>query len=163
MWKKKDKHSLKTFPGWGLKLFCCTAPGLGLWCLCCWAGGSKIQRRGWAPAEIQPRHQQVEHLPPARTFTLPELQPIPVDFPLVFWENSSDFLSARAPEGNEGVARRVRSHQNPLLYLSCQHKVGILPWKFSCPGMGTASAGIQEPTEGRKGHSLHTWFISFLK
>lgn len=111
--------------------------------------------------------QQAEHLPPVTTFTLTELplssttlhwisQSFSLVLSLVEQETSSDFLSPREAEGNERSGQKGQRAPQPsfcIWAITPSTKHGILPWNFSCPGMGTASAGIPRPTAERKGGS----------
>lgn len=144
-----------------------------------WSGGCAHSAHGqWdagskgspcVPAEVKSRHPTGWTSPSSHHFhphwASSQFHHIPLDFPellfslvlsLVEQETSCDFLSPREAEGNERSGQKGQRAPQPsfcIWAITPSTKHGILPWNFSCPGMGTASAGIPRPTAERKGGS----------
>lgn len=158
----KDKHSLKTFTHRGLKGYLMHS----FWCGGC--GHSALGQGEEAGSKgedvlLQKLNQgakQVEHLPPATTFTLTELPLSSTTFhrisqssSLIFWWSRRPALISFHPEnqsGMRGVARRVSVHQNPPSVSGPSlpaRSLGLFPGTSAALGWAQPLQASQDPQQ----------------
>lgn len=128
----KDKHSLKPFTHWGLKLYLMQFLIWGLCSLCSWSVGS----RGCAPAELNQGTK--EWRSPSSTTSTPNEPPLSSNtgFPTCNLGEQDQLWSPFTQSGMREVARRVSLHQNPPFVPSLPaQSVGFSPGTSAAPAL----------------------------